>query len=52
MGMTNNQIRGYLQEVLAELNPQYGIKNFEPAAIPNSKIDKGAPIPQDQGGCL
>jgi len=22
------------------------------AAIPNSKIDKGAPIPQDQGDCL
>jgi len=22
------------------------------AAIPNSKIDKGAPILQDQGGCL
>ena len=27
------------------------IKGVGPA-IPNSKIDKGAPIPQDQGGCL
>jgi hypothetical protein len=30
MGMTNGQIRSYLQEVIAELNPRYGIKNFEP----------------------
>jgi hypothetical protein len=30
MGMTNSQIRNYLQEVLAELAPRYGIKNFEP----------------------
>jgi len=30
MGMTNSQIHSYLQEVLAELNSQSGIKNFEP----------------------
>jgi hypothetical protein len=30
MGMTNGQIRKYLQEVLQELNQLYNIKNFEP----------------------
>jgi hypothetical protein len=30
MGMTNGQIRKYLQEVLQELNQLYNIKSFEP----------------------
>jgi hypothetical protein len=30
MGMTNGQIRKYLQEVLQELSQLYNIKNFEP----------------------
>lgn len=30
MGMTNSQIRRYLQDVLQELNHLYNIKNFEP----------------------
>jgi hypothetical protein len=30
MGMTNSQIRRYLQEVLQELSELYNIKNFEP----------------------
>jgi len=30
MGMTNSQIRRYLQDVLQELSHLYKIKNFEP----------------------
>ena len=36
-----------LEAAIVQLADQY-----VRAAIPNSKIDKGAPIPQDQGGCL
>ena len=47
MGMTNNQIRGYLQEVLAELNPKYGIKNFEPEIRYDPKFCPIYPCPLD-----
>lgn len=30
MGMTNAQVRKYLETVLHDLNQRYGIKNFEP----------------------
>jgi hypothetical protein len=30
MGMTNSQVRQYLQTVLQDLNQRYGIKTFEP----------------------
>lgn len=30
MGMTNSQVRQYLQSILQDLNQRYGIKTFEP----------------------
>lgn len=45
MGMTNTQVRQYLQGILQELNLRYGIREFEPEIYRDPMLCPIAPCP-------
>lgn len=45
MGMTNSQVRQYLQGILQELNQRYGIREFEPEIYRNPGLCPLVPCP-------
>lgn len=45
MGMTNTQVRGYLQGILQELNQRYGIREFEPEIYRDPALCPIVPCP-------